>query len=106
MVNRGTKNSSSSADRVYSKETFVEMFASVPGKEVKLSDMDIDVLLKYLSRDQSAITMEGDVSCRLDDSSASVNNANGFTTANNRRSSSKRLRTPARLLRKTILSPR
>lgn len=104
MVNRGLKHSNSYADRIYSKETFVQSFASVLGKEVRLSDMDIDVLLKYLSRDQSAIAMDGDVSVILIPTTRPDRHANA--SAIDRQSNSKRPKIPMKLLKKTILSHR
>ncbi|RDW79195.1 putative vacuolar sorting protein SNF7 family protein [Aspergillus mulundensis] len=51
--------SPSKTDLIYSKESFVESFGTVLDDNSELSDIDLDVLLLYLSRDKGAIAYDG-----------------------------------------------
>ncbi|GAA90975.1 SNF7 family protein [Aspergillus luchuensis IFO 4308] len=57
VVKNATANSPSKTDLVYSKESFVNEFAGVLDEGSRLSDVDMDVLLLYMSRDSGAIAM-------------------------------------------------
>ncbi|KAM0255180.1 hypothetical protein ACHAQJ_006023 [Trichoderma viride] len=46
-------------DRVFTRAQFQTLFESVLAKEQRLSDTDIDVLLKFLSRDKDMIEYDG-----------------------------------------------
>ncbi|EPS32839.1 hypothetical protein PDE_07800 [Penicillium oxalicum 114-2] len=59
VVKKATGNSASPLDLIYSKESFVEEFASILHDATELSDSDFDVLLIYLSRDSNAIAYDG-----------------------------------------------
>jgi charged multivesicular body protein 7 len=61
-VKKATGNSSTKLDLIYSKESFIEDFASILNDATELSDADFDVLLIYLSRDANAIAYDGKVS--------------------------------------------
>ena len=61
VVKKATGNSASPLDLIYSKESFVEEFASILHDATELSDSDFDVLLIYLSRDSNAIAYDGKV---------------------------------------------
>lgn len=56
----------SKMDLVYSKEGFMNSFATVLNEETELSGADFDVLLLYLSRDCGAIAYDGRV-CHIED---------------------------------------
>ncbi|KAJ5558435.1 Snf7 [Penicillium sp. DV-2018c] len=58
-VKKATSGSSTKLDLIYSKESFIEDFASILNDETELSDCDFDVLLIYLSRDTNAIAYDG-----------------------------------------------
>jgi charged multivesicular body protein 7 len=55
----------SRTDLIYTKEGFVESFATILDEESELSNADFDVLLLYLSRDKGAIAYDGKVSNSL-----------------------------------------
>ncbi|GFN13426.1 hypothetical protein AtubIFM56815_006093 [Aspergillus tubingensis] len=59
VVKSATANSPSKTDLVYSKESFVNEFAGVLDEGTRLSDVDMDVLLLYMSRDSGAIAYDG-----------------------------------------------
>ncbi|KAJ5488675.1 hypothetical protein N7539_003565 [Penicillium diatomitis] len=59
IVKKATTNSISQLDQIYSKQSFIEEFASVLHDATELSDSDFDVLLLYLSRDSNAIAYDG-----------------------------------------------
>ncbi|PWY70672.1 SNF7 family protein [Aspergillus eucalypticola CBS 122712] len=59
VVKNATANSPSKTDLVYSKESFVNEFAGVLDEGSRLSDVDMDVLLLYMSRDSGAIAYDG-----------------------------------------------
>lgn len=46
-------------DRVFTREAFGEAFADVLGKEQKLSDMDVNLLITFLKRDKGIISYDG-----------------------------------------------
>ena len=48
-------------DRVYSKDMFRLEFGRTFNSERELTDMDIEVLLKYLTRDKGEIAYDGEV---------------------------------------------
>jgi charged multivesicular body protein 7 len=50
------------SESLYSRSSFKEEFAYVPFKGTELSQLDVDVLLKFLERDQQALLVQGDVS--------------------------------------------
>lgn len=60
-VKKATGGTSSKLDLIYSKESFVEAFATILHDTTELSDSDFDVLLVYLSRDSGAIAYDGKV---------------------------------------------
>ncbi|PGH02454.1 charged multivesicular body protein 7 [Blastomyces parvus] len=49
----------SNTDSIYSKELFTKRFANLGGR-VALSNLDVDVLLTFLSRDENAILYDGE----------------------------------------------
>lgn len=51
----------SKTDLIYSKERFVNEFATVLHEQSELSNDDFNVLLLYLSRDSGAIAYDGEV---------------------------------------------
>ncbi|KAL4883432.1 Snf7-domain-containing protein [Aspergillus karnatakaensis] len=59
VVNRVMGASPTKTDLVYSKDSFVESFATILDDESELSESDIDVLLLHLSRDKGAIAYDG-----------------------------------------------
>ncbi|PYI21003.1 hypothetical protein BO86DRAFT_7770 [Aspergillus japonicus CBS 114.51] len=59
VVKKATAQKPSKTDLVYSKERFVEEFASILDEGSQLSNADLDVLLLYLSRDSGAIAYDG-----------------------------------------------
>ncbi|OJJ97191.1 hypothetical protein ASPACDRAFT_33110 [Aspergillus aculeatus ATCC 16872] len=59
VVKKATGQNPSKTDLVYSKEKFVEEFASILDEGSQLSNADLDVLLLYLSRDSGAIAYDG-----------------------------------------------
>lgn len=61
VVKKATGGNASKLDLIYSKESFVEDFASILHDATELSDADFDVLLLYLSRDSGAIAYDGKV---------------------------------------------
>lgn len=61
VVALGTSQKSSSLDRIYSKERFVNEFSTVLDGSTELSDNDIEALLIYLSRDTNDISYDGKV---------------------------------------------
>lgn len=63
VVKKATGHNSSKMDLIYSKESFVEDFATILHDVTELSDADFDVLLLYLSRDSGSIAYDGKV-CR------------------------------------------
>lgn len=60
-VKKATSGNSSKLDLIYSKESFVENFATILHASTELSDADFDVLLLYMSRDCGAIAYDGKV---------------------------------------------
>ncbi|CAI7665984.1 unnamed protein product [Penicillium palitans] len=58
-VKKATGSNSSKLDLIYSRESFVEEFATILNDATELSDADFDVLLLYLSRDSGAIAYDG-----------------------------------------------
>ncbi|OAX85157.1 hypothetical protein ACJ72_00459 [Emergomyces africanus] len=50
----------SNTDCIYSKELFTKRFANILGGRAVLSDLDVDVLLIFLSRDENAILYDGE----------------------------------------------
>ncbi|OJD18649.1 hypothetical protein AJ78_01345 [Emergomyces pasteurianus Ep9510] len=50
----------SATDCIYSKELFTKLFANILGGRALLSNLDIDVLLIFLSRDENAILYDGE----------------------------------------------
>ncbi|KAJ5140073.1 hypothetical protein N7448_003481 [Penicillium atrosanguineum] len=58
-IKKATGGTSSKLDLIYSKESFVEGFATILHDSTELSDSDFDVLLVYLSRDCGAIAYDG-----------------------------------------------
>lgn len=61
VVKKATAGNSSKLDLIYSKESFIEEFASILHDATELSDSDFDILLLYLSRDSGAIAYDGKV---------------------------------------------
>ena len=61
VVKRATGGNPSKLDLIYSKESFVERFATVLHDATELSDSDFDVLLLFLSRDCGTIAYDGKV---------------------------------------------
>lgn len=61
IVKKAAGGNSSKLDLIYSKESFVEQFATIMHDATELSDADFDVLLVYLSRDCGAIAYDGKV---------------------------------------------
>lgn len=61
VVKKATGGNVSKLDLIYSKESFIEQFASVLHDATELSDADFDILLIYLSRDCGAIGYDGKV---------------------------------------------
>lgn len=61
VVKKAMGQNPSKTDLVYSKEKFVEEFASILDEGSQLSNADLDVLLLYLSRDSGAIAYDGKV---------------------------------------------
>lgn len=61
VVKKATGSNSSKLDLIYSKESFIEEFASILHDATELSDSDFDILLLYLSRDSGAIAYDGKV---------------------------------------------
>ncbi|KAJ5611087.1 hypothetical protein N7510_007806 [Penicillium lagena] len=59
VVKKATRANASKLDLIYSKESFVEEYATVLHDATELSDEDFDVLLLYLSRDLGAIAYDG-----------------------------------------------
>ncbi|KAL3467760.1 Snf7-domain-containing protein [Aspergillus heterothallicus] len=59
VVRRVMSASPSRTDLIYTKEGFVESFATILDEESWLSDADFDVLLLYLCRDKAAIAYDG-----------------------------------------------
>ncbi|THC99984.1 hypothetical protein EYZ11_000563 [Aspergillus tanneri] len=59
IVKQAMSRNSSKTDLIYSKENFVQEFASVFTEENDLSHTDFNVLLMYLSRDSGAIAYDG-----------------------------------------------
>ncbi|KAJ5811515.1 hypothetical protein N7474_007816 [Penicillium riverlandense] len=59
VVKKATRGNASKLDLIYSKESFVEEYATVLNDATELSDEDFDVLLLYLSRDSEAIAYDG-----------------------------------------------
>ncbi|KAJ5900710.1 uncharacterized protein N7473_004780 [Penicillium subrubescens] len=59
IVKKATASNSSKLDLIYSKDSFIEEFASILHDATELSDSDFDILLLYLSRDSSAIAYDG-----------------------------------------------
>ncbi|KAF7187474.1 Uncharacterized protein HII31_11214, partial [Pseudocercospora fuligena] len=57
VMERAAKNSTSEADRIYSKDFFAKTFSNTLGVET-ISAHDLDVLLTHLSRDLSALAFE------------------------------------------------
>lgn len=60
-IKKATGGTSSKLDLIYSKESFVEGFATILHDATELSDSDFDILLVYLSRDCGAIAYDGKV---------------------------------------------
>lgn len=60
-VKKATGGTSSKLDLIFSKEQFAEKFAGILNDATELSDMDLEVLLIYLSRDSGAIAYDGKV---------------------------------------------
>lgn len=60
-VKKATSSNSSKLDLIYSRESFVENFATILHASTELSDADFDVLLLYMSRDCGAIAYDGRV---------------------------------------------
>ncbi|OQD74835.1 hypothetical protein PENDEC_c009G02915 [Penicillium decumbens] len=58
-IKKATGGTSSKLDLIYSRESFVETFATILDDTTELSDSDFDVLLVYLSRDCGAIAYDG-----------------------------------------------
>ncbi|KAJ5102158.1 hypothetical protein NUU61_004380 [Penicillium alfredii] len=61
VVKKATGHNSSKMDLIYSKESFVEDFATILHDVTELSDADFDVLLLYLSRDSGSIAYDGKI---------------------------------------------
>lgn len=61
VVKKATSSNSSKLDLIYSKDSFIEEFASILHDATELSDSDFDILLLYLSRDSGAIVYDGKV---------------------------------------------
>lgn len=61
IVKKATNGTSSKLDLIYSKERFVERFATIMHDATELSNADFDILLVYLSRDCGAIAYDGKV---------------------------------------------
>ncbi|CEL08822.1 hypothetical protein ASPCAL11967 [Aspergillus calidoustus] len=59
VVRRVMGSNPSRTDLIYTKEGFVESFATILDEESELSNADFDVLLLYLSRDKGAIAYDG-----------------------------------------------
>ncbi|KAL2819225.1 Snf7-domain-containing protein [Aspergillus granulosus] len=59
VVRRVTGANLSRTELIYTKEGFMESFATILDDESGLSDTDFDVLLLYLSRDKGAIAYDG-----------------------------------------------
>ncbi|GLI74139.1 hypothetical protein PoHVEF18_002373 [Penicillium ochrochloron] len=59
VVKKATGGNSSRLDLIYSKDSFIEEFASILHDATELSDSDFDILLLYLSRDSGAIAYDG-----------------------------------------------
>ncbi|KAL4931943.1 putative vacuolar sorting protein SNF7 family protein [Aspergillus undulatus] len=59
LIKQALGSNPSRTDLVYSKESFVESFGTILDENSELSDADFDVLLLYLSRDNSAIAYDG-----------------------------------------------
>ncbi|KAL4871131.1 hypothetical protein BDV12DRAFT_38051 [Aspergillus spectabilis] len=59
VVKRVMGASPTKTDLVYSKESFVESFATIIDEDSELSGLDFEVLLLYLSRDKGAIAYDG-----------------------------------------------
>lgn len=60
-VEKAISHKTSNTDRIYSKEMFTKEFANLFGEKHELSTTDFEVLLKFLSRDQSSILYDGKV---------------------------------------------
>jgi charged multivesicular body protein 7 len=61
VVKKAAGGNSSKLDLIYSKDSFIEEFASILHDATELSDSDFDILLLYLSRDSGAIAYDGKV---------------------------------------------
>jgi charged multivesicular body protein 7 len=57
-----SSRNSSTVDRIYSKEMFMQEFANLFGESTELSTTDFEVLLIFLWRDQNRILYDGNVS--------------------------------------------
>ncbi|KAJ5722327.1 hypothetical protein N7488_000362 [Penicillium malachiteum] len=57
-IKKATGGNSSKLDLIYSKESFIEEYATILHDATELSDSDFDVLLLYLSRDCGAIAYD------------------------------------------------
>jgi charged multivesicular body protein 7 len=55
----------SRTELIYTRDGFIESFATILDEESELSGADFDVLLLYLSRDKGAIAYDGKVSNSL-----------------------------------------
>ncbi|KAI9037846.1 putative vacuolar sorting protein SNF7 family protein [Aspergillus affinis] len=60
VTKQATVQNPSKTDLIYSKERFVNEFATVLHEQSELSNDDFDVLLLYLSRDSGAIAYDGE----------------------------------------------
>ncbi|KAL2864484.1 putative vacuolar sorting protein SNF7 family protein [Aspergillus lucknowensis] len=59
LVKQVMSTSPSKTELIYSRERFVESFATILNENSELSDVDFDALLLYLSRDKGAIAYDG-----------------------------------------------
>ncbi|EEH44757.1 uncharacterized protein PADG_01046 [Paracoccidioides brasiliensis Pb18] len=60
VIAAGAKSHMSNTDYIYSKELFTKQFADILGGKAVLSNLDFDVLLIFLSRDENAIIYDGE----------------------------------------------
>lgn len=72
-IKKATSRNASKLDLIYSKESFVEEYATILHDATELSDSDFDVLLLYLSRDCGAIAYDGRVCCTIYLNSSGIN---------------------------------
>ncbi|KAL2851621.1 Snf7-domain-containing protein [Aspergillus pseudoustus] len=59
VVRRAMRGNPSRTELIYTKDGFVDSFATILDEDSELSDVDFDILLLYLSRDKGSIAYDG-----------------------------------------------